>query len=186
NWEPTQLRSLTILGGSGGNTINIVGTPAAAGLQEPTFYTGDGPDNVHVLAANGPFTLNTGAGNDTVELASQANTLAGIQSDLTVTGGAQSDTLTLNDSGSAADGAFVVTPTAVYRFGTFSVGYSGIESLVLQAGSGNDSAMVSGVAAGTALSLSGGGGSNTLYGANAPTYWQIPFFGTSTFNSAST
>src|SRR5262249_2527394 len=86
NWEPTQLRSLTILGGSGGNTINIVGTPAAAGLQEPTFYTGDGPDNVHVLAANGPFTLNTGAGNDTVELASQANTLAGIQSDLTVTG----------------------------------------------------------------------------------------------------
>jgi hypothetical protein len=70
------LASLTVNGGSGGNTFDVQGTDAGTA-----------------------FALNTGAGNDTVNVGDSRNTLEEFLGNLTVKGQAGSDTLNIHDQG---------------------------------------------------------------------------------------
>ncbi len=72
----SKLASVTVNGGSGGNTFNVQGTDAGTA-----------------------FALNTGAGNDTVNVGDTRNTFEEFLGTLTVKGQAGSDTLNLNDQG---------------------------------------------------------------------------------------
>jgi hypothetical protein len=72
----SKLASVTVNGGSGGNTFNVQGTDAGTS-----------------------FTLNTGAGNDTVNVGDTRNTFEEFLGTLTVSGQAGSDALNLNDQG---------------------------------------------------------------------------------------
>jgi hypothetical protein len=68
SWLPGDLASLTIHGGSKGNTINVTGTPDNGRFQGTTLYSGLGTDTVTVHATGGALTINGQNGADTVTI----------------------------------------------------------------------------------------------------------------------
>ncbi len=173
-WGTNDLRSLTLSGGSGGNTFTINGTPSHPGFLGATLNAGSQSDTIRVRATSRPLTVNAGAGSDTIQVGSTANKLDGIQGDLTIVGGAHSDTLTLNDTGNLTDHGYSITASAVYRGEMAAVSYSAVESLAVNAGLGIDFVWVYSTAAGTATALHGGGGlENYLLASDEPTSFAV-------------
>jgi hypothetical protein len=85
------LGSLTLNGGSGGNTIAVQG------------------------ALPGTFDLNTGTGSDAVTFGTggPSSTLAGLLAKITIDGGLGTNSVTLDDSGSSKSDIVTLTPTTV-------------------------------------------------------------------------
>jgi hypothetical protein len=140
-----------------------------------TVKTGLGNDTVNVTATAGPsLTINTGGGNDTVNVGSATNTLDPIQSPFTVDGGTGSlDTLNLLDSGTAAGQSYTFNATSVQRVGTGAVTFAHLDKVVVTAGAFNDTFTALLPVPATAFTLNGGGGTNTLVGANTANTWTI-------------
>ncbi len=91
------LAVLNISLGSGGNTFIIASTSIAS----TTLNTGSGNDTVNVQSIGGPVTVNTGAGLNTLNVGSNLPVLVGTT--LTLTGGVLTGiqgTLTINGNGS--------------------------------------------------------------------------------------
>jgi hypothetical protein len=114
------LQSVTINGGSGGNTVNVQATPAGV-----------------------PVTITGGAGNDTYTVGSAAQTLDSIRGPLTIDGGAGSSSLTLNDQGNPAVTTWTRTPGRVVQqrlegpaVGTTEIDYANLPTPVINAGRG--------------------------------------------------
>ncbi|HZU38327.1 MAG TPA: hypothetical protein VFA18_20550, partial [Gemmataceae bacterium] len=149
NYEYPDTSSLTINGGSHGNTFNVQSSQAGTAL-----------------------TLNTGSGNDTVNLGSTATKLDTLQGPLIVNGQAGSDTLYFKDQGQTAGQSYTLTPSTVARPGMATVSYGTVEKLSLTAGSGDDAVLLSGVLTAT-VTLNGGTGNNTLTGPNTTSTWTI-------------
>src|SRR5262249_30846366 len=104
NWVQNDLRSLTIRGGNGSNTYEILGTPqsSVAGGVMTTLNAGSGSDAINVRATTGALTIASGAGNDSVRIGNAANRLDDVRGHVLVSGGLGSDGLSILDFGSTA------------------------------------------------------------------------------------
>jgi hypothetical protein len=140
NFGANALAGLTITVGNGNNTYTVVNTPAstAPGGDPLVLNTGNGNDTVNVQgkAATAPLTVNAGSGRDTINVGSAANTLDPIQGAVTVHGGlGGADTLNINDQGSTSPHTYAVTPTSVTRSpGGPVINYSTIQALNVHPG----------------------------------------------------
>jgi hypothetical protein len=66
NWVERDLSSLTINGGTGGNTFTVNNTPQNDFPVTTSLFTGGGQDTVNVNAAKGPLMINGQAGDDQI------------------------------------------------------------------------------------------------------------------------
>src|SRR5262249_19593230 len=105
-------------------------------------------------------TANGGSAGDTFNVGN-ANLLDGIQGALTLTGGGGTDTANLSDQASTATYTYTVTNATVSRAGIAPVSYSGMPTLLLN-GSSGCAYNVEGTAAGTATTVNAGGGNDSF------------------------
>jgi hypothetical protein len=150
----------------------LTGLGLGAGVSYTTVGTlninlGSGNDTFNVRSTNSATTttLNTGGGTNVVNVGSLASSTGGIvnniQGALTVTGSG-SDTLNVDDTGSttAKTGALTATTLTGLAMGTDGITYSGISTLNISLGSGNDTFTISGVTDSTATTIDGKNGVN--------------------------
>jgi hypothetical protein len=137
------MTGLVLNTGSGGNTIDVIGTLAGT-----------------------PVTVNAGAGTDAVNIGSAANSLDAIQGSVTVSGNGRT-TLTLNDQGTTDREEYDVHSTQITRepitspptSPTQTVTYSDLSGITLNGGDGSgDQYFALGTPAGTSVSLNAGNG----------------------------
>src|SRR5207249_811246 len=124
----TELVSLTVRGGTGGNLFYVRSTPGAGSSERaPTVF------------------LFSGMGVDTVNVGDYNTTLDGIQGPLVVTGQGAQDTLTIHDDGSHAAHTYTLTSTpttsTLHRGGAAPmiapITFDGSTETILIKGSGN-------------------------------------------------
>jgi hypothetical protein len=164
------LDGLTINGGSGTNTYTVVNTPAsgAPGGAPTTLNTGNGNDTVNVqgTAYLMPLTVHAGSGADVVNLSPTAHNLSDIAGAVTLVGGGGSDQLAIHDEAYAPNTTYTLggTPPShtLSRNSAALITYSGFTGAIsIFGGSGNDTFVFSDTAT-LSGTLIGGGGSNTL------------------------
>ncbi|MEX2176501.1 MAG: hypothetical protein WD872_19205, partial [Pirellulaceae bacterium] len=148
----SQIENLTLQSGSGDDTVVVASTGATTLVQ-----TAVGEDAISVLANGHQATVQAGADNDAVTVGN--GTLDGIGALVSVDGGTQSDSLTIDDAGNANNNTYNITPTQVTRAGV-TINYTQIENLNLLAGMGHD--VVTLFATGAATLIQGGIGNDTI------------------------
>jgi ELWxxDGT repeat protein len=79
------------------------------------------------------------------------------------------DTLNFNDQADTANDTYTVTSSGLTRTGAVTVSPAGVENLIINAGSGSNPINVTGTAAGTAVTVNGGGGNDTINVGNGNT-----------------
>ena len=122
--------------------------------------------NVQATNAATVYGLNTGSGSNTINLGSTAPTVGGIvdgiQGLLNIDGSG-TDTLNVDDTGSTLGKTGTLTPTALTGLGLGANGitYSGIATLNLSLGSGNNTLLITNTSAQT-TTINGGNGNDTF------------------------
>jgi Ca2+-binding RTX toxin-like protein len=142
------------------NYVGMENLAVNAGILPNTF-------NVRATAAGTRTTINGGANGDTFNVGSTANTLDDIQGQLILNGGEQGsfggqDVVNLFDQGSVVSRNYTLRANSVARSGAAAISYSGMEGLTLSAGSGADSVVVVGTAAGMPVTLNMGAGNDVV------------------------
>lgn len=159
-----------------------------SGLEGVEVNTGNLDDQIFIpnTAASVPLTVNTGLGNNTVIVngtSNQQNTLLG---PLTVNG--QGNTQLILDDETATGGIryTLTTPTLTRLVAGVSdtITYSGLASLTINAGKGNDVVNARSVTAGTRLAYNGNGGTDELLGANVANTWILSGANSGTLNGS--
>ncbi len=134
------METANVYGGSSNNTYNIESTPSGTAVG-----------------------VEGGNGNDTFNISPTAKSLANIQGDLTVVGGAGSNTVNVDDQNNAASDTYSLTSTTVSRTGAATISYgSNVADMNLYGGSGNDTYNIESTASGTAAQVEGGKGNDTF------------------------
>src|SRR5262249_29250990 len=110
--------------------------------------------------------LNADSGSDTFNVGSVAplpgGTLGGIAAPLVVNGAGGRDVMNVDDSGDSSDQYGRLTPTALTGLDLpSSINYSGLASVKITLGSGNNSFTIDGTHGGSTL-VAGGSGNNTF------------------------
>jgi hypothetical protein len=174
------LRSLTLQGGSGGNSFTVAGTSANSNTS---LHTGTGNDSVTVqnVAAQSTLTVDTQDGSDFVAVgSSSAGGLTGIQGavNLTQSVAGQADGtvfLTLNDTGhpgsSTTDNLTITSNVITGQLGNnlgsqpFNVSYANVAigELTITAPTQFNQFDVAGVPGQAALTLSGSSSGNQIF-----------------------
>ncbi len=167
-----------------GSTLDVFGTILAASAQifgskpgevfnlarpdtTPTSVFTDGGDaQVNVLATAGPLTVYTGPGGDTVNVGSLAplpgGVLDGIGGTLTVHGDGAADLLNIDDSGSTADEAGVLTSSTLTGLGMAgTIAYQDVGTVQVALGQGTDTLTVASTQTGSTI-VQGGPGTDTF------------------------
>jgi hypothetical protein len=154
-YATTAINSLTVRGGTGGNTFTIT-----ALLVPTTLDTGSGGDTVHVLGTVAPLSITSGGG-DTITLRNGAATLGGIGR-ITVNDPSNTATVTVDDSGFAGSTSYTMTSTQVRAaaWPNFVLIYDNIANLNLHGGSGSDIFNIESTASPTATTVNAGTGGN--------------------------
>jgi len=168
-YVPADLSELTVNGGSGGNTFTVNDT---SGFYPTTLNTGTGADVVDVFATGAnTLDIHGQAGTDTVTLGALAAVgMHDLNGTISVDNAAGSTALTLDDSqdttGRTASLTNNGTTGAVTGLSPAVIGYTdtGISSLTLNAGSGDDTVNVNvlNLDPTSTYNLDGGPGINTL------------------------
>jgi hypothetical protein len=116
--------------------------------------------NVSAVGASESLALNGGAGNDQFTFSN----LGAVQGTLTVDGGANTDTLTVDDSANASDGAvYVIDANTFSQNGIIPFSYVSIENFGLSTGTGNSNSVdVESVASGGTLNLALGNANSSF------------------------
>ncbi len=161
-WVENDVRSVTVRGGTGGDTFTVVDTPTNGYPATMTLHAGGGNDVVHVRQTTGPLTVNAGAGLDTINVGSATNMLDTIQGAVIVNGETGMDTLNVRDQGTAIARTYTLTSAALSRTASAQITYGTIEGLALNAGAGGDTVNVRGTAAGTPTTVNAGPGTDTI------------------------
>jgi acrosin len=156
---------VTPAGGSDRNYAGVERLAVTAGALADAF-------NVFATAAGTITTLNAGAGSDTFNVGSAANTLDDIKSRLTLEGGDTTpfsvffrDQVNLLDQGSAAAHSYVVRENVLIRSGSAGsaeIAYVNAEGVALNAGAAADTALVLTTSASAPVTLNMGGGHDVL------------------------
>jgi serine protease len=147
------LGSLTVYGGSGGNTVTVVATPGGI----PTVLgSGTGADSVTVLAtgAGGSLTVNGQAGVDTVTLGNAGN-LDQILGPVTVNNPLGSTNLIVDSSAASSAQTITLNSTQVAGAAPAAVTYANVSTLTVKGGPGADTFQVTPSSA-TSFSVDGG------------------------------
>jgi Ca2+-binding RTX toxin-like protein len=142
------LTGITIAATAGNDTVNIEDTPAGV-----------------------PITVDLGDGTDAVNLSPNAHNLNAIQGNLTING--QAGTSLICNDQSEAGQTYTITATTVASAGSALITYGGVGGLVLNGSSGTDIFIVHSTAAGTSVTLNGGGNPNGVVGPDAANTWSI-------------
>ena len=102
NYHPSDLRSLTVNGGSGGNTFTVASIPEGLGNTPTNLNSGTGADQVNIQAVAGGTTLNLQGqqGNDSVNI-TNAGSVQGVVGTVNIENDDSFDTLTIDDSADA-------------------------------------------------------------------------------------
>jgi hypothetical protein len=133
-----QLAALTLKGGSGNDTWDINGT-------------------------NAPMSVTAGSGNNTFVMTPASQFLDNIQGAATLTGGAGSNTLTVDDQADSFNDTYSIAAGSIQRNAEAAISYSGIGSVTLN---GSSSAAitydVNGTAAGVSVTINAASGSDTF------------------------
>jgi hypothetical protein len=172
------LSSLTVRGGSGNNTYNVLSTP---GVGSMTVNTGGGTDTVNINATSVPLAVNTttapgGGGNDQVYLGTTPGGMQGYLGAVTIFNSASRDQVFLDDSADTGGRTVTISSGGVTGLAPAAINFtaSSVSTLLLAGGSGTNAYTVSGTPAATSVTLSAGSGTNnTLVGPNLATTWQI-------------
>ena len=103
---------------------------------------GGGSTEFAVESTSTQTTVDTGAGNDTVDVSSDGKlglgTLSGLSAPLTIDGQGGTDTLNISDFADAAVGSGRLTSSAFTGFGIAGIGYAGFEAVNVQLGKAAD------------------------------------------------
>jgi Ca2+-binding RTX toxin-like protein len=160
------------------------GAVAYSGFANLTINGTAGADTFDVFstAAGTNYAINAGAANDLITVGA-AGSLDGILGPLTIDGGANDalptsmltcgsvtnslpvgDTIHFNDSATLADSTYSLGQTTFSRtnVSTAAVTYSGIETIDLDAGAGDDTVNVASTPAGASVFVNGNGGDDTI------------------------
>ena len=172
-WVEADVRSLTVYGGSGGNTYAVGDTPENPGFLGVTLNTGSSHDTVRITQTRSPLAISAGAGNDSILLTDVTHTVDHIKGSLTVDGGIGTDTLTLDDQGELQGNVYTMNGGSITRSGQVALSYTSISTVNLWAGSGPDAVHLQSTPAGTNLFLDGRAGQDLLFGPDADTVWNI-------------
>ncbi len=164
NYTAADLRSLTVNGGTGGNTFIVTTTPGNALVAvATTINSGAGSDLVNLLATAAGTTLavNTGSGINVVNIGSipvpgGGGNVNGILGVTGVSGAGGKTQLDIDDDGHAPGAVYAVTAASVARPGMAGILYANLASLVLNAGVGGNVINVLGTALGTATTINAG------------------------------
>jgi Ca2+-binding RTX toxin-like protein/secreted trypsin-like serine protease len=170
-----------------GPVINNVATTQIYGVGVPivnfarkvqaTINAGEGADTIYVThaPAGTPLIVSGGGGDDAVVVGDAVRGVDNFAGAVTVRGDGHvvSDSLIINDRGSAAGQSYVVSSSRVVR-GAAVVNYAGLERVRVNAGRHNDAfSLQSASVPGVALSLDGGAGADTLTGPSANNAWRV-------------
>ncbi len=152
------VRNLIVTGGSGNNTYNVMSTVA---VYPTTLNTGRGDDTVNVRGSAGPLFVNSGSGGDTITLSNNTATLGGI-GHIILNDPSNSAVVTVDDSGFTGSAAYTVTSTQVTAaaWPNFLLSYNNVASLNLNSSSGDDAFDLESTASVTATTVTAGSGSN--------------------------
>jgi hypothetical protein len=140
-----------------------------SGLHAININLGSGNDTFNIQSTQGVLattTLNTGGGTNVVNVGSLApgtsGVLSGIQGPLIVAGDG-SDTLNVDNTGNTGveSGTLTATTLTGLGMGAGRITYSGLATLNISLGSGNDSFTVTGVSNPTVTTINGEAGTNT-------------------------
>jgi hypothetical protein len=155
----TAMNDVTVNGGSGANTYVVNATGA---LTRTTINTGNGNDAVNVAATTRPLTINQGVGGGIINVSPSDHNLANILGAITANGGtAGLDVLNVNDQANAANTTYTLTATSVMRPRTGGVFYNNLlNNIAVDGGSGTNSYTVTGTGAVNATTLNTGDGVN--------------------------
>lgn len=164
NYDTTE--TLTLTTGGGADTATVT-SPAAV----LTLTTGIGDDTVTVQSVTAVATVNAGDGNDAVNIGNASNSLDGIGATENVNGdgvGANQDALNVIDSGDAGNDMYAVTSTTVTRTaGGVLINYTTTEVMTLTTGAGTDNVTLGSTGAATTVSAGDGDDTVTVTGVSA-------------------
>lgn len=159
----------------------VVNFPVA-GVKSVILNSGDGADTINILATRTgvPITVNAGTGVNTINVGKPDGVLktrysiGGIQGQLTVKGSTGTDTINVKNNDISNTGrSYTLTSNSVSRPGVAKISYDTLESVVVNASGGNDTFTVSSMPASAVVTLTGGGGTDTLVGSNTANAWKI-------------
>jgi hypothetical protein len=157
--------NVTANGAGGGDTITLNNPNPAEGLSSLTIAGGTGGDTINVrrTIAALPVTVNGGDQDDTINIGSVGNSLDTIQGAVTVNGdGSGGDALNFNDQGDADPHTYTINATTLSRSGAAVVTYGSVEVVTVNGGSGGNTVNVRSTAAGTSVIVNSGTGTDTI------------------------
>ena len=159
---------ITIDGGSGGNTFNVLGTINTTMI----LNAGSGTDTVNVRSTTGPLTISTGYANSpsVVNIGSTApnlgGTLAGILGTVSFANSYGWPLLNVDDSGDTTARAVSITATAITGTWSAPIDTNGITYPTVRGGSGGNTFTVG--ATNVATNLFSGTGNDMVYYQGSP------------------
>ena len=170
--------TVTVDAVNNGYTINLNGEVFqfdSGRVTSLTINTLTGNDTVNIertVALRG-VTVNLGSGADVINLSPTAQNLSNLASAVTVNGGSGSGTLNFFDQGIDTNQTYTITNSMVARVGQSTVTYHNLANVVLDTSNGTNTITVKSTPAGTAFTVNGGTGTNTLVGSAVENTWAI-------------
>ena len=145
--------SLTISGGSGGNTFIVTGTPGPT-----TLNTGTGGDTVDAqgTTTSNPLTIHGQGGSDIVNIG-DVGLLSGISGIVSLDNVGGWTALAIDDSADASSSTSTLTATQFSGTSPAAINYANLSSLTAAFGSGADTVLVTGTPTGATTSVAMGG-----------------------------
>src|SRR5262249_51521704 len=116
----------------------------ATPVSSITINTGSGDDTVNIEATSSlrAVTVNLGNGTDTVNLSPAGQNLNNLAGAVTINGGSGTDTLNLFDQGIKTNQNYTVTSSSVARTGPASLTYHNVANVVLDTSNGTNTITV--------------------------------------------
>jgi hypothetical protein len=157
----THMHLLTLNGGGAANTYDVTNT---GGLNNTTLNTGGGNDTINMENATSPLSVNEqSSGNDTVNVSPSAHNLDNIHAGITIAGNSGIDTLNINDQNNATGRASTITATSVHRNGAAAIDFGTLMNFVnVNGGSGANTYDVTGTGGLNLTTLRTGGGNDAI------------------------
>jgi hypothetical protein len=154
------VNALTVLGGSGGNSITVVNTAPSI---PTTLHSGAGADTVSILATTGSLAVDGDAGSDTVQVGDAGSMLA-VAGPVTVGSTSGTTALSLNDSSDTVGQTATITAGSVSGLAPATISFTGarLGSLSVNGGSGGNTFTVAGTPAGVTTTLHSGVGADQV------------------------
>lgn len=157
------------------SSISRAGAAALGYVQfeAVTLHAGAGDTTVQIesLDANAAVTLNLGGGTDTVALGAVSGRLEPIRGALTINGQGGQVALTVRDQYGSASRDYTLSAAALQISGLRGINLTGVQTLSIRGGTGNDRLQLVGPLAGLATTFHGGGGTDTLIGPDTSNVW---------------